>query len=327
MGPDPAVTGDGADVAELVTMGETMALLSHPHTTPLRHAQSLGLGVGGSESNVAIAAARLGITTAWIGRVGSDELGEMVLRELRAEGIRTLSRVDPSRPTGMMLKARRTSQSVHVTYYRSDSAGSALDPSDVNPDVLKRASVFHTSAITPAISASAADAVHKSIEVCRASSTLVSIDLNFRRALWSEADARQEFRRLAASADIVFATEAEARIACGGAGVPDLAQELAGLGRGRAIVKLGERGAVASIDGELFTVAPVPVLVVDPVGAGDAFAAGYLAATIHRLDTQTALQWAALMGAWSVATHGDWQGLPSRAELSTLQDGADDVRR
>lgn len=327
MGSRHAVTGEDADAAELVTMGETMALLSHSHTTPLRHAQTLNLGVGGSESNVAIAAARLGIRTAWVGRVGADELGEMVLRELRAEGVHTLSRVDPTRPTGVMLKARRTSQSVHVTYYRTDSAGSALDPSDVNPHVLKKASVFHTSAITSGISASAADAVHKSIEVCRASGTLVSIDLNFRRALWSETAAREEFRHLASLADIVFATEAEARIACGSAEVHDLSEKLAGLGKGRAIVKLGERGAVASIDGQTSMVAPIPVLAVDSVGAGDAFAAGYLAATIQRLDTETALQWGALMGAWSVATHGDWQGLPSRAELTTLQNSDDDVRR
>lgn len=327
MASRPAVTGEDADAAQLVTMGETMALLTHPHTTPLRHAQTLSLGVGGSESNVAIAAARLGIRTAWIGRVGSDELGEMVLRELRAEGIHTLSRMDTTRPTGLMLKARRSSQSVHVTYYRAGSAGSALDPSDVNPDVLKKASIFHTSAITTAISASAAHAVHKSIEVCRSSGTLVSIDLNFRRALWSETAAREEFRHLASLADIVFATEAEARIACGSAGAQELAEELAGLGRGRAIVKLGHRGAVASIDGQTSTIAPIPVLAVDSVGAGDAFAAGYLAATIQRLDAESTLNWAALMGAWSVATHGDWQGLPTRAELATLENSDDDVRR
>lgn len=312
---------------QLVTMGETMALLSHPHTTPLRHAQALTLGLGGSESNVAIAAARLGIATAWIGRVGSDEFGEMILRELRAEGVRPLCQVDPIRPTGVMLKAKRSSQNVHVSYYRTGSAGSALDDSDVNPAILKRARAFHTSAITPAISDSAADAVHKSIEICRAAGTLVSTDLNFRRALWSETEARDEFRWLASQSDIVFATEAEARIACGPGDPEALAVQLAALGRGKGVVKRGEKGAVASIDGSTYTIPPIRVQTVDPVGAGDAFAAGYLAATIQGLDTEPALHWAALMGAWSVATHGDWQGLPSRSELSTLQGSNDDVHR
>lgn len=323
----PVATGAVTGAAELVTMGETMAMLTHPHTTPLRHAGTLDLGVGGSESNVAIGAARLGVATAWIGRVGSDELGELVLRELRAEGIRTLARVDLTRPTGLMLKTRRSSQNVHVSYYRSGSAGSALDPSDVEPEVLQKAQFFHTSAITAAISASAADAVHEAIEVCRASGTLVSVDLNFRRALWSELEARDQFRRLASLADVVFATEAEARIACGPGEADGLVQELAELGAGRAVVKLGARGAVASIDGQIHTIAPLPVLVVDSVGAGDAFAAGYLAATIQRHDTESALEWAALMGAWSVATHGDWQGLPNRSELTALQDTDDDVQR
>lgn len=302
MTSNPATKGEPAPDTQLVTMGETMALLTHPLTTPLRHAQTLDLSVGGSESNVSIAAARLGVRTAWIGRVGSDEFGQMV-------------------------KARRTSQSVQVTYYRAGSAGSALDTSDVDTDVLQEADVFHTSAITVAVSASSAAAVSKSIEVCRASGTSVSIDLNFRRALWSEAAAREQFRHLASQADMVFATETEARIACGPAQAHDLAEELAGLGGGRAVIKLGERGAVASIDGQICTVPPIPVLAVDSVGAGDAFAAGYLAAVAHRLDTQTALHWAALMAAWSVATHGDWQGLPSRAELTTLQSHDDDIQR
>jgi 2-dehydro-3-deoxygluconokinase len=326
MRPDAVASAAGADVAELVTMGETMALLSHAKTTPLRHARTLDVGVGGSESNVAIAAARLGVPTAWIGRVGADELGEMVLRELRAEGVRTVAKVDDERPTAMMLKARRTSRNVRVTYYRKDSAGSLLNPSDVDLEVLKQASVFHTSAITAAISDSAANAVYKSIEVCRASGTLVSIDLNYRQALWSEAEARKEFRQLASMADVVFATEAEARIACGGAEPCDLVEELAGMARGRAIVKLGEKGAIASIDGEQLIVAPIPVREVDPVGAGDAFAAGYLAASLQRLDPATALHWGAFMGAWAVATDGDWQGLPSRAELTTIWE-SQDVRR
>lgn len=327
MSPDPVAGGGPTSHAQLVTMGETMALLTHPFTTPLRHAQALDLGVGGSESNVAVGAARLGVRTAWVGRVGADELGQLVLRELRAEGVRTLAREDAERPTGLMVKARRTSRSVQVTYYRSGSAGSALDPSDVDEDVLGQADVFHTSAITVAIGAGPAAAVRRSIDICRAAGTSVSVDLNFRRALWSEAAAREQFRELASQADLVFATQAEAEIACGPAQAHDLAEELAGLGGGRAVIKLGEEGAVASIDGQTCAVPPIPVLAVDPVGAGDAFAAGYLAAVVHRLDTRTALHWAALMGAWSVATAGDWQGLPSRAELTTLDRDDDDTER
>ena len=316
------------DHPELVTMGETMALLTHEDSTPLRHARSLDLGVGGSESNVAIAAARLGISTAWIGRVGDDEFARMVVRELRAEGVRTYASVDRSRPTAIMIKGARTSLSTHVIYYRQDSAGSALGPDDVDAAVLRNAKVFHTSAITSALSSTAMDAVHKGIEICRASDTLVSVDLNFRKALWSEAEARGEFRLLASKADIVFATESEARIACDASDATAMAHELASLGGGNAVVKRGELGAVASIGGREHIVEAVPVVAVDPVGAGDAFAAGYLAASIRGHDATEALRWAALMGAWSVSTHGDWQGLPRLEELETLLDSSrDDVNR
>ncbi len=320
---------NGDDHIDLATMGETLALLSHDETTPLRHARALKLGVGGSESNVAIGAARLGIASSWTGRVGDDELGRLVLRELQAEGVRTFASRDASKPTAIMLKASRTSHSTHVTYYRTGSAGSALGPDDVNVELLRNAKVFHTSAITPALSPTASDAVRKSVEICRDSETLVSIDLNFRRALWSEHEAREEFRWLASKADVVFATAAEARIACSGTDAGTLAQELASLGGGMAVVKQGDRGAVASIHGQEHAVDPVPVVAVDSVGAGDAFAAGFLAALIQGHEPTESLRWAALMGAWAVTTAGDWQGLPSLDELESLSDRsvADDVVR
>ncbi len=323
------MNGESMGHVDLATMGETMALLSHDGTTPLRHARTLQLGVGGSESNVAIGAARLGIASSWTGRVGDDELGRLVLRELQAEGVRTFASRDASKPTAIMLKASRTIHSTHVTYYRTDSAGAALGPGDVNVELLRKAKVFHTSAITPALSPTASEAVRKAVEICRDSETLVSIDLNFRRALWSEQEAREEFRWLASKANVVFATESEARIACAGTDASALAHELASLGGGMAIVKQGERGAVASIHGQEHVVDPVPVVTVDPVGAGDAFAAGFLAALIQGDEPTQSLRWAALMGAWAVTTAGDWQGLPGLDELETLaaRRAADDVVR
>jgi hypothetical protein len=91
-------------------MGETMAQLSHGETLPLRHARSLEVGIAGSESNVVIAAARLGVRAAWIGRVGDDEFGRLVTRELNAEGVGAFAGIDRGGPTALMLKASRSSQ-------------------------------------------------------------------------------------------------------------------------------------------------------------------------------------------------------------------------
>lgn len=124
------VNGDAG--IDLVTLGETMGCFTDPEPRPLRFASSLALSIGGAESNVAIGAARLGITTAWMGRVGCDEVGELIVGRLRAEGVHPHVARDPARPTGLMLKSRRTSQSVSVDYYRRDNAGSRLAPGDID---------------------------------------------------------------------------------------------------------------------------------------------------------------------------------------------------
>jgi hypothetical protein len=111
----------------VVTCGETMACLSTAQAGPLRTGGTLRLGIAGSESNVAIGLARLGHVVAWIGRVGEDELGELVLRTLRAEGVDVShARREAGAPTGLMIKERRVGAVTRVHYYRAGSAGSRL---------------------------------------------------------------------------------------------------------------------------------------------------------------------------------------------------------
>ena len=118
----------------LLAVGETMALLTTAEVGRLRHASSLTLGVAGAESNVAIGARRLGCPAAWVGRVGDDELGELVVSRIRAEGVDVGGVVrDPGAPTSLMLKERRTATMVRVVYYRRGGPGSRLEPGDLDP--------------------------------------------------------------------------------------------------------------------------------------------------------------------------------------------------
>ena len=105
----------------VVTLGETMALMSSETDGPLQHTRSLALGIGGSESNVAIALTRLGTPVTWIGRVGEDSLGDLVLREIHAEGVNVIGIRDPDAPTGLMVKERRTSSEgrLRIPVFRS----------------------------------------------------------------------------------------------------------------------------------------------------------------------------------------------------------------
>jgi 2-dehydro-3-deoxygluconokinase len=303
----------------LLAVGETMALLTTAGVGRLRHATSLTLGVAGAESNVAIGARRLGCPAAWVGRVGDDELGELVVASIRAEGVDVAGVVlDPAAPTSLMLKERRTAELVRVLYYRRNGPGSRLEPGDLDPAQVAAAGVLHLTGITPALGDSAHATVEHAIELARSAGVPVSFDLNYRSALWPPERAAAVCRDLAARADLVFAGDDEAEL-LGLTGDPaDLARGLADLAGGHAVVKLGDRGAVAAVDGRIHTVDPVPVRSVDPVGAGDAFVAGYLAETLAGRPVPERLATAAACGAFAVTVPGDWEGLPTRDELAAL---------
>lgn len=304
----------------VVTLGETMALLTTDTVGPLQHAGSLGIGIGGAESNVAVGLKRLGVPTAWIGRVGDDSLGQLIERELRAEGLDVRCTRDAAAPTGLMIKERRTPATIRVSYYRADSAGSKLCRDDVPADVFRQARLLHLTGITPALSASAADAVQYAIDAARSAGMAISLDLNYRSSLWSRDAARPVYLGLIAQCDIVFAGADEAAIVVEDDDDPLLlAERLVQLGPGQAVIKLGAAGCVAFVDGEKYQQPAIPIHPVDTVGAGDAFVAGYLAELLAGEKVPQRLLTAVRTGAFACLVPGDWEGLPYRSELELLE--------
>ncbi len=303
----------------VVTLGETMALLHNQTPGSLAHAAELRLGIGGAESNVAIALQRLGVSASWIGRVGADSLGERVVRELRGEGVDIHVIVDREAATGLMLKERRTADASRVWYYRASSAGSRLDPADLPAQLISRATLLHVTGITTALSSSARATVLEAVRLASTANVPISFDVNHRPSLWQGRDPSEVYRQLAGAATIVFAGEDEARlIAPGARDVKELAASIAQLGPAQVVIKLGADGCFALIDGMEYTQPAVPIRVVDTVGAGDAFVAGYLAEFIAGEDVETRLRTAVATGAFVCLTSGDWEGLPRRAELALL---------
>jgi 2-dehydro-3-deoxygluconokinase len=314
-------------VSEVVTFGETMALLTPPRVGLLRHADSLRLGIAGAETNVAIGLARLGRSATWIGRVGDDEFGRLIAETLRGQGVDTRAITDPVAATGLMLKEHRMSRATRVVYYRTGSAGSRLTSADLPADVITAARVLHVTGITPALSASARDATLAAVETARSAGVTTSFDLNYRSALWTGDEAAVVYRDLIGRSDIVFATEEEARLVVDGEGPEALAAALRALGPSTVIVKRGSAGAVAIADDELVTVPPVLVPVVDSVGAGDAFTAGFLAGVVAESGPEESLRLASWTGAFAVTVNGDWEGSPSTEELGLLFGVEGDVIR
>ncbi len=313
---------------DVVTFGETMALLTAAEVGPLRYARAFHLSIGGAESNLAVALARLGFRTTWCGGVGDDEFGHLVLERLRAEGVDvSRARVRPDAPTGLMIKERRTASMVRVSYYRGGSAASLLSPDDLDLGLIASARVLHLTGITPALSDSAAATVRAAIASARAAGTTTSLDLNYRSRLWDAGRAGQVLRELVAQSDIVFGTLAECGLLLEEPDPGGCAKSLAELGPSQAVVMLGAEGAVACVGGELIRRTAPRVREVDPVGAGDAFAAGYLVGLLEERPPPERLGLAVAMGAFAVTVSGDYEGLPTRAELEEFMEGAEGVNR
>ncbi|MFF7312348.1 PfkB family carbohydrate kinase [Streptomyces sp. NPDC008137] len=290
----------------------------------LRMGGSLGLSVAGAESNVAVGLARLGHRVRWAGRVGADELGALVLRTLRAEGIDISHAAtdDAGRPTGLLLTEPRLGTLTRVSYYRTGSAGSALTPAGVLPALASGTRVLHLTGITPALSASAAETVLAAATTARDAGITVCLDVNYRSRLWTTDRARAALRPLLAHTDLLVASEDELPLVLRqpAAGEPEAVQSLLDAGVREVIVKRGAHGAtVVSADGTADRAAR-QVDAVDLVGAGDAFVAGYLSGLLDGADVPARLHRAVTTAAFAVATRGDWEGLPTRDELGLFDE-------
>jgi 2-dehydro-3-deoxygluconokinase len=314
-------------MTDLVTIGESLGLFRADGIGPLAPGASSTFSFAGAESNVAIGLARLGHRVAMLGRVGDDAVGRVIADRLRAEGVDSAGlAVDPARPTAFMLRQRRTADRITVSYYRHGSAGSRLGRADVDEALIRSAKVLHTTGITLAISPSASDAVEHAVAVARAAGVTVSLDINYRSRLWSRPDARRALHSLVGQVDVLFGSEQELRLLTDETGQDAGAAAIGDLGPAEVVVKRGAQGALARVGSETLVAPAVPVTSMDPVGAGDAFVAGYLSARLEGRTPADRLRRGALCGAFAVSVPGDWEGLPRRSELELLS-GNEDVYR
>ena len=303
---------------DVVTIGESMVLLVAEQSGPLSEAITFRRHIAGAESNVAVGLARLGHAAGWISRVGDDDFGRAVVLRIRGEGVDTTQvRVDASAPTGVFFRERRDIGPIEVVYYRQGSAASRLSPADLDASYIAQARYLHLTGITPALSDSCRETVFAATEIARAAGAQVVLDPNYRSKLWSTDDARRVLRDLARHADILLPGADEADLLTGESDPECAARALAQLGPRAVIVKVGAAGAIALVEGELLR-APATALerVVDPIGAGDAFAGGFLAGTLRGMSVGDALALANRCGALAMSAPGDMEALPRWSEAS-----------
>ncbi|MFF3601820.1 sugar kinase [Kitasatospora indigofera] len=307
--------------AETLCIGETMLLFVPASGESLAEASQVSAHIGGAESNMAAGLAQLGARAEWFSRLGADPHAERILRTLQGRGVETPMVVtDPTRPTGLYFKDHSSGVN-RVYYYRAGSAASALGPGDLAGLRLRERRLVHVSGITAALSASC-DALLQSVIVERAASEpTVSFDVNYRPALWSVEAAGPRLLELARAADIVIVGRDEAETLWGttdAASVRALFPDAAEL-----VVKDAEFGATHFGAAGATFVPALRVDVVESVGAGDAFAAGYLAAWLNGDDTATALRLGHVMAGYTLGAVSDIAVLPPRSTLRELAGSTD----
>jgi 2-dehydro-3-deoxygluconokinase len=298
--------------------GEVMAVLRARQ--PLRLGGQVNLSVAGSEGNVAIGMARLGVPVRFAGRVGPDELGALVLRTLRAEGVDVAAcRTDPDAPTGLFLLEPGPGGRSRAIYHRRGAAGSKFSVADAEAAWDSGVDLLVISGITPGLSPGARAATERLLDLARAGGVPVAFLVNHRTALWpGPEEAARVLAPLAAQATVVLASEAELALIGGGATEEEAAASLRAAGVGEVVVTRGAAGATCRAGEGTFEQKAVPIAAVDTVGAGDAFAAGYLTARRAGLPVRERLATGARVAAFAVAAHGDWEGLPSREDIALL---------
>ncbi|PZT76363.1 MULTISPECIES: sugar kinase [unclassified Streptomyces] len=312
--------------ADVVCLGESMVTFLPSCPGRLADVPSFARGIGGAESNVACALAAAGHRTAWVSRVGADGFGDHLIGAIAAYGVDTsYVRRDPSRPTGIYFRtATDRAADVHeVAYYRAGSAASAMSPRTVPYEGLPHGRVLHLSGITAALSADCL-ALLRELTAPRPGRPLISFDVNHRPALWrGSGESPGVLLELARRADVVFVGEDEAQEAWGVVGAAAIREALPE--PGVVVVKRGADGVTVFSHpapcGGPDTVTDVPALRVDvvaPVGAGDAFAAGFLSGTLRGLPVRERARHGHLMAAAVLTVAGDLTGPPAREPADRL---------
>ncbi|MFD6324504.1 sugar kinase [Streptomyces sp. NPDC058442] len=325
----PRTAPDVVEVVDVVALGESMVTFLPSRPGPLADVPSFDRGIGGAESNVACALAAAGHSARWISRVGDDGFGDHLVETIGGYGVDVSHvRRDPARPTGIYFRTAgdRSTDAHEVAYYRAGSAASAMSPSGVDLDAVRAARVLHLSGITPALSADCLDLM-RVLTAPHPDRPLISFDVNHRPALWCDGHGPEVLLELARGADIVFVGDDEARQAWGLHGARAVRDALPE--PEIVVVKQGKGGAVAfdkatdglpcdDVDGTATFVRALDVDVVAAVGAGDAFAAGFLSATLRGLPVRDRLRHGHLTAAAALTVPGDLAPPPARAHADRL---------
>lgn len=318
-------------IFDVLTFGEALYRLTPPNARRIAGATHFDFFVGGAEANVAVGLARLGLRSAWLSRLTDNALGQHIAATLRGQNV-DVSRViwTPEDRVGLYFMEEGTPpRASHVIYDRANSAMSRITSADIPDDLFRRGEgkLFHTTGITLALSESALQSAAHAWDLARTAGYTLSFDLNHRRRLWSDTDARAACQPFLRSADVIFIAQRDAQTVLGLSGSADeiIEQLHAQYPAAHIAMTRGAAGAIAcDASGQVVHQAAFPVTAIGRIGAGDAFAAGFLYAHLSGKPLDEMCRWASACAALKLTIPGDMP-LIDRAMLDDLlaHDGGD----
>ncbi|MEB7778970.1 sugar kinase [Mammaliicoccus fleurettii] len=316
---------------DVLSIGETMVVFSPNEVGPMRYAHSFTSHIAGAETNTLIGLEKLDIKTGWISQLGNDELGHKILSFVRGEGINVDAvQLIEDTPTGIFLKEKVRQDQTRVHYYRKGSAASLMTNSNIDKDYIAKFKYLYVTGITPALSESCKETTFHLISIAKELNLKIIFDPNLRLKLWSEDEARETLLKMISLSDIVLPGISEGEFLFNEKSEEKIAQNIIEHGASTVVVKLGSKGAYYHNENYAgYATASKKIEVVDPVGAGDGFAAGFIAGYIDGLSIHEAVEQACNAGALVTTVKGDVEGLPSKEEIEKMKNTkiTDDVIR
>jgi fructokinase len=288
---------------------------------------------GGAPANVAVAAARLGAQSAFIGKVGDEAFGHHLAEVLRQEGVEIRGmRYDQEARTGIAFIAMPDENSYDILFYRNPGADMRLRADELDRELLGKTRAFHFGSIS-LIQEPSRGATLEAARIAREAGALISFDVNYRPDLWSREEARQRVLATIPHVNLLKVNEIEVEILTGSANPDAASQELLALGPDLCVVTLGPEGSFFRVAGGGEHVPPFRVKTVDATGCGDAFIAGLIWQLIGRESwreqlevgrMRDVLRYANAMGALTALTQGVIPALPTAAQVEEFLGQADD---
>ncbi|MBO0588561.1 sugar kinase [Sporosarcina sp. E16_8] len=319
---------------DVFTLGETMVLFQPEKMLPLEYVRQFPKSIGGAESNVAIGLTRLGHSVGWFSKLGDDPFGRYIYKSIRGEGVDVSSCLFTDKAqTGLIFKEQLSAEDLNVYYYRKNSAASLMEAAELDESYISQAKILHITGITPALSESCYQTVMKAIQIAKRNKMTIVFDPNLRLKLWAAEQAKSVFNEIASYSDVILPGLDEGQFMTGMTEVEDIADTLMGMAEGdkTIIIKLGHNGAYLRTRDESSYIEGFPVQhVVDPVGAGDGFAAGIISGILRKEPLSLAVRRANAIGAMVVSVNGDVEGLPTLQAIERFMDPrgtARDVKR